>query len=77
MWHLPHFLTDGHVDRHYQLRNNADLRIPLHAATHAQHFTRYRVIKTSNNLPDNLRSSLSFDSFKTKLKLMLTLETAG
>ena len=31
---LRNFLTDGHVDRHYQLRNNADLRIPLHETTH-------------------------------------------
>ena len=67
--------TDGHVDRCYQLRNDADLRIPLHATTHAQQFICYRAIKTQNNLPDNLRSSLSLHSFKTILKLILTLET--
>ena len=26
---LSHFLTDGHVDRQHQLRNDADLRIPI------------------------------------------------
>ena len=75
---LRNFLTDGHVDRqirHYQLRNDADLRIPLHVTTHAQLFIRYRAIKTWNNLPDNLRSS-SFYSFKKNFKLLLTLETA-
>ena len=55
--------------------NNADLRIPLHATTHDQKFIRYRAIKTWNNLTDNLHSSSSFYCFKTKLKLMLTLET--
>ena len=72
---LSNFLTDGHVDRHYRLRNNDDLRIPLHATTHEQQVVHYRAIKTWNNLPDNLRSSSSLHSFKTKLKLMLTLET--
>ena len=33
---LSNFITDGHVHRHYRLRNNADLRILLHATTHAQ-----------------------------------------
>ena len=28
---LGNFFTDGHVDRRYQLRNDADLGIPLHA----------------------------------------------
>ena len=45
---LRNFLADGHVDRHYQLRNDADLRIPLHVTTHAQLFIRYRAIKTWN-----------------------------
>ena len=30
---LGNILTGGHVDCHYQLRNDADLRIPLHATT--------------------------------------------
>ena len=72
---LGNFLTDGHVDRHDRLRNNADLRIPLHATIHAQQFIRYRAIETWNNLPDNLHSSSSLYNFETKLKLMLTLET--
>ena len=50
---LSNFLTDGHVDRHYQLRNNADLRIPLHATTHGQQFIRCRASKTWNNFADN------------------------
>ena len=69
------FLTDGHVDHHYQLRNNADLRIPLHATMHAKQFISYRVIKTRNNLPENLRSSSSIHSFNTKFKSVSTLET--
>ena len=56
---LGNFLTDGHVDRCHRLRNNADLRVPLHATTHAQQFIRYRAIKTWDNLPDKLRSSSS------------------
>ena len=72
---LGNFLTDGHVDRCHRLRNNDDLRIPFHATTHAQQFIRYRAIKTWDNLPDKLGSSSSLHSFKTKLKLMLTLET--
>ena len=59
---LSNFLTDGHVDRHYQLRNDADLRIPLLATTHAQQFICNRAINTWNNLPDNLRSSSSLHS---------------
>ena len=43
---LSNFLTDGHVDCHYQLRNDADLRIPLHARMHAQQIIRYRATKT-------------------------------
>ena len=35
------FLTIGHVDRHYQLRNDGDLRIPLHATALTQLFIRY------------------------------------
>ena len=33
---LSNFFTEGHVYRHCRLRNNADLRIPLHAITYAQ-----------------------------------------
>ena len=65
---LGNFLTVGHVGRHYQIRNNANMRIPLYATTHAQQFIRYRAIKTRNNSPENLRSSPSLNSFKTKLK---------
>ena len=72
---LRNFLTDGLVDRHYQLRNDSDLRIPLHTTTHAQQFIRYRAITTWNILPDNLRSSLSLHSFKKIFKSMLNLET--
>ena len=72
---LTNFLTDGHVDRHYRLRNNADLRIPLHETTQVQQFLRYKAVKTWKNLPDNLHNLSSLHSFKTKLKLMLTLET--
>ena len=67
---LSNFLTDGHVDRRYHSRNNADLRIPLHVTTDVQQFICYKAIKTWNNLPDNLCSSSSLHSFKTKLKLM-------
>ena len=72
---LGNFLTDGLIDRHYQLRNDGDLRIPLHTTTHAQQFIRYRAITTWNNLPENLRSSLSLHSFKKIFKSMLNLET--
>ena len=43
---LSNFLTDGHVDRHYRLRNNDDLRILLHATTNEQQVVHYRAIKT-------------------------------
>ena len=64
---LGNFLTDGLVDRHYQLRNDGDLRIPLHTTTHTQQFIRYRAITTWNNLPDNLRSSSSLYSLRKNL----------
>ena len=32
---ISNFLTDGHLDSHYQLRNDADLRIPLHICNYA------------------------------------------
>ena len=31
---LGNFITDGHVDRHYQLGNDEDLRLPLHLTPH-------------------------------------------
>ena len=52
---LDNFLTDGHVDRRYQLGNDADFRMQLNATTHDQLFIRYGAIKTWNNLKDNLR----------------------
>ena len=59
---LSNFLTDGHVDHMpHQLRNDEDLRIPLHTTTHShmQLFIRYKAIKTWNILPDYLRSPSS------------------
>ena len=31
---LGNFLTNGHVDHHIKIGNDADLRIPLHSTTH-------------------------------------------
>ena len=41
---LSNLLTDRHVDRHNQCRNDVDLRIPLNTTTHAHLFIRYRAI---------------------------------
>ena len=68
---LGDILTDRHDLHHYQLRNDENLRIPLHSTTHSQLFIRYRAIKTWNSLSDDLRSASSLTSFKKKLKLML------
>ena len=57
-----------------QLRNNENLRIPLHSTTHSQLFIRYRDIKTWNSLPSDLRRASSISSFSNKLKLMLHQE---
>ena len=43
---LGDILTDRHELDHYQLRNNENLRLPLHSTTHSQLFIRYRDIKT-------------------------------
>ena len=72
---LSNFLQDVHVNQYYQFRYDSDLRIPLHAKTHAHQFIRCRAIKTWNSLPDNLRSSSSLHSFKTKFKFVLALES--
>ena len=50
-WVTFSLMDIGYVDGHHQLRNIADLRIPLHETTHVQQFVRYRAIKTWNNLP--------------------------
>ena len=41
---LGDILTDRHELDHYQLRNNENLRIPLHSTTHSQLFIDYRAI---------------------------------
>ena len=43
---LGDILTDRHDLHHYQLRNDENLRFPLHSTTHSQLFIRYRAIKT-------------------------------
>ena len=68
---LGDILTDSHDLHHYQLRNDENLRIPLHSTTHSQLFIRHRAVKTWNSLPGDLRSASSLSSFKNKLKLML------
>ena len=71
MYLLGDILTDIYELDHYQLRNDENLRIPLHSTTHGQLFIRYTAIKTWNSLPVNLRSESSISSFRNKVKLML------
>ena len=71
MYLLGDILTDRHNLHHCQLRNNENLRIPLHSTTHSQLFIHYRDIKTVNSLPGDLRSASSVSSVRNKLKLML------
>ena len=71
MYLLEDNLTDRHELHHYQLRNDENLRIPLHSTTHSQLFIRFRAIKTWNSLPGNLHRASSLSSFRNKLKLML------
>ena len=70
---LGDVLTDRHDLHHYQLRNDEDIRIPLHSTTHSQLFIV--VIELSKlgivYLHVNLRSASSLSNFRNKLKLML------
>ena len=43
---LGDILTDRHDLHRNQLKNDENLRIPLHSTTHSQLFIRYRAIKT-------------------------------
>ena len=65
---LNDFLNRADVKHQIQLKNNSDLRIPLYATTHSQHFVRYRAINTWNGLSCDLRVSSSLCTFKNKLK---------
>ena len=65
------YLLGRHYLHRYQLRNDENLRIPLHSTTHSQLFIHYRAVKIWNSLPDDLRSASSLSSFRNKLKLML------
>ena len=68
---LGDILTDRHDLHHCQLRNDENLKNPLHSTTHGQLFIRYRAIKTWNSLPGDLRSAPPLSNFRNKLKLML------
>ena len=60
--YLPsNFRIDGHADLRQQLRNDADMRIPLYIQQRNPSCLSDtdRTIKTRNNLPDNLRISSS------------------
>ena len=67
---LGDILTDRHDLHHCQLRNDENLRIPLHSTTHSQLFIRHLDIKTWNSLPGDFRSTSSLSSSRKKLKLM-------
>ena len=43
---LGDILTDRYDLHHYRLRNDENLRIPLHSRTHSQIFFRNKAIKT-------------------------------
>ena len=63
---LVNFLSDGLVDRHYELRNDARLNISLYFDQH-MHIANYvlkRGFKIGNKSPDDLHSSSSLISFK-------------
>ena len=60
-------LTDRLHLHDYQLRNDENLRIPLHSTTQSQLFICYRAIKPWNSLPDDLGSSSSLTSLPDDL----------
>ena len=64
-------LTDRLHLHHYQLRNDENLRIPLHSTTQSQLFIGYRAIETWNSLPDGLGRASSLARFRRKLELLL------
>ena len=69
---LSDILSDKHELDHCQLRNNQNLRIPLHSRHTVNYlFVIYRTIKTWNSLPGDLSSASFLSSVRNKLKLML------
>ncbi len=67
------FKTNSQIHTH-NTRNNKPLYFPKYNLVTGQRIFKFRGIKLGENLTNNIKESLSLDSFKSKFKTKLTLD---